>query len=169
MEIVELGLLTDEQRGELEGDELDPFDDAGMTLRYRAKDRHVALRGDDGRLVASAGLTATEAEVAGKRFPVAGLGGVIVNADRRGLGLARRIVEEALIRARAMGPAFVILFCHPDRVGLYERLGFATIAFPVSVEQPHGFETMTQRTMWRALRLDASWPPGPVRVYGLPF
>ncbi len=168
MEIVELGRLTDEQRGELEGDELDPFDATGVTLRFRAKDRHVALR-EDGRLVASAGLTATEVEVAGTRFPVVGIGGVIVNAKHRGRGFARRVLEETLVRARAVGPAFVILFCHHDRAGLYEGLGFVTIGSPVSVQQPHGFEAMPQRTMWYALRPGVSWPPGHVTVHGLPF
>ena len=169
MEIVELGRLTDEQRAELEGDELDPFSADGVTLRFRAKDRHVALREDGGRLVASAGLTATDVEVAGIRFPVVGIGGVIVNAEQRGRGFARRVLEEVLVRARAMGPAFVILFCHPDRAGLYEGLGFRTIGSPVSVQQPHGFEAMPQRTMWCALRPGVSWPPGHVTVHGLPF
>jgi predicted N-acetyltransferase YhbS len=98
MEVVDLGPLTDEERAQLEGDEVDPFDGAGITLQYRRKDRHLVLR-DDGRLVASAGLTDAEVEVAGQRFRVAGLGGVIVNADRRGQGLARRIVEVALNHA----------------------------------------------------------------------
>ena len=168
MEVVDFGPLTDEERAQLEGDEFDPFDGAGMTLQYRGKERHVALR-DEGRLVASAGLTTTEVEVARRRFAVVGLGGVIVNADHRGRGLARRILEEALNRARATGSPFVILFCHPDRVGLYERLGFATITSPVSVQQPNGFESMTQRTMWQALRHDVSWPPGHVTIHDLPF
>ena len=77
MEIIDLGPLNDEERAQLEGDEVDPFDGAGMTLQYRAKDRHVVLR-EDGRLVASAGLTEAEVEVAGQRFRVVGLGGVIV-------------------------------------------------------------------------------------------
>jgi hypothetical protein len=63
----------------------------------------------------------------------------------------------------------VILFCHADRVGLYERLGFVEIYSPASVQQPHGFEAMRQRTMWHALRPGASWPEGHVTVYGLPF
>jgi predicted N-acetyltransferase YhbS len=168
MEIVDLGRLTDEDRAQLEGDERDPFDAAGVTLRYRPKDRHVALR-DGGRLVASAGLTAAEVEVAGQRFPVVGLGGVIVNADHRGRGLARRVVEEALIRAAATGLPFVMLFCHADRAGLYERLGFATITSPVSVKQQDGFEPMTQRAMWKALQPGVSWPLGDVTVHDLPF
>src|ERR1700737_160913 len=101
MEVVEFGRLTDAQRAELEGDERDPFDAEGATLRYRRKNRHVALRDDGGRLIASAGLVTTEVEVAGERFAAVGLGGVIVNAECRGRGLARRVVQEALDRARA--------------------------------------------------------------------
>lgn len=168
MEIVDFGALSDAQRAELEGDEADPFDAAGMTLEYRAKERHVALR-DDGRLVASAGLTATRVRVGEAHFDVAGLGGVIVNAERRGRGLARCVVEEALARARAGGLRFVMLFCHPDRVGLYERLGFTTITSPVRVRQTHGFAQMTQHTMWMALEPGASWPTGDVTVDDLPF
>ncbi len=115
------------------------------------------------------GFTATDVEVAGTRFPVVGIGGVIVNAEHRGRGFARRVLEEVLVRARAMGPAFVILFCHRDRAGLYEGLGFMTIGSPVSVQQPQGFEAMPQRTMWYALRPGVSWPPGHVTVHGLPF
>jgi GNAT superfamily N-acetyltransferase len=169
MEIVDLGRLTDGQRADLEGGEDDPFDGAGVSLRFRPKDRHVVMRESDGRLVASAGLTVAEIEVAGERIPVVGLGGVFVNADRRGRGLARQIVEEALARARTMGPPFVILFCHADRVGLYVRLGFVEIDQPVSVRQPDGFATMPMRTMWRALHADTSWPDGPVLVDSLPF
>ena len=65
MEVVEFGPLSDAQRAELEGDEADPFDAAGMTLEYRAKERRVALQ-DDGRLAASAGLTAAAVHVGGE-------------------------------------------------------------------------------------------------------
>ncbi|HEY5198940.1 MAG TPA: GNAT family N-acetyltransferase [Solirubrobacteraceae bacterium] len=169
MEVVEFGELTDEHRADLEGDEVDPFDVTGVSLRFRAKDRHVALREDDGRLAASAGLVLAEVEVAGERFPVVGLGGVIVSAERRGRGLARRIVGEALVRARTMGPGFAVLFCHADRLGLYERLGFAELGSPVSVQQADGYEVIALRTMEHALTPEASWPVGPATLHGLPF
>lgn len=170
LEVVEFGDLDDEQRAQLEGDEHDPFDAAAVELEFRGKERHVALA-DAGRLVASAGLTRAQVEVAGERFEVAGIGGVIVAASRRGEGLARRVVELALDRAAAAdgSPQFALLFCHPDRSGLYDRLGFSVIEEPVRVGQPGGFATMTQLAMWRALRGGAEWPPGPVTVHGLPF
>ncbi len=169
MEIVEFGRLTAEQRAELEGDEEDPFDAAGARIQFRAKERHVALKSEEGRLVASAGLVMVDVEVADQRFPAVGLGGVIVNAQHRGRGLAREILDAALARARALGPQFAMLFCHPDRAGLYRSLGFAEISYPVLVEQPGGYELMTQRTMWRPVTAGAQWPGGRVTVHGLPF
>jgi predicted N-acetyltransferase YhbS len=169
MELIEFGRLTPADRAQLEGDESDPFDGGGITLSYRPKDRHVALRDEDGRLVASAGMLVTEVEIKGDRFPVIGLGGVIVNAAFRGRGLGRRVVEAALGRARTMGPPFAILFCHANRMGLYERLGFTEVASPVSVQQPGGFAAMPQCTMRQALRAEAEWPTGPVVVHSLPF
>lgn len=169
MEIVEFGRLLPEYRAELEGDEDDPFDAAGSTLRYQAKERHVALRDDRGRLVASTGMLVVDVEVGGLRFPVVGIGGVIVNAAYRGRGLGREVVEVALARARTLGPGFALLFCHDDRAGLYRRLGFAGLDSEVVVRQPDGSAVMPQRTMWRALREQATWPEGSVVVDSLPF
>ena len=84
-------------------------------------------------------------------------------------GLARRVVEEALARARRLGPRFAILFCHEDRAGLYRRLGFVELRDDVVVQQPAGHAPMTQRTMWIALHSAATWPHGEVIVHSLPF
>jgi predicted N-acetyltransferase YhbS len=168
MKVVEFGELTEQHRLALEGDEVDPFDAAGITLSFRGKERHVALS-DGGALVASAGLTMATVDVQENSFEVVGLGGVFVRADRRGQGLGRRIVEEALERAPRIGPAFMVLFCHDDRAGLYERLGFAEIAAPIEVEQPEGFVPAPQMMMWRALEPGASWPAGAVTLHDLPF
>ncbi len=166
---MELGELSDADRAELEGGETDPFDGAGSAIRFRGKERHVAVRDDDGGLIASAGLTRSEAEVGGIRFPVVGVGGVIVNAAHRGRGLARTVVEAALARAGADGPDFAILFCHADRAGLYLRLSFRPITERVLVRQPHGYVPIPQRTMWRPLRAGAMWPAGPPVIHTRPF
>lgn len=168
-QLVELGELTDSDWAQLQGDEDDPFDEAGAALQFRSKERHLVLRDDDGRLIASAGLTLAEVEVSGVRFPVVGIGGVIVNAAHRGRGLARTVVSAALDRARGTGPEFAVLFCHPDRAGLYVRLGFQLIDGRVLVRQPHGYAPMTRRTMWHALRTGARWPTGPPVIHTLPF
>jgi len=169
MQIVEFEDMTTRRREELEGDENDPFDERGITLSFQRKERHVGLRDDRGRLVASAGILVVEVDVAGERFPVVGLGGVIVNAAHRGRGLARTVVDAALTKAATLGPAFVILFCHEDRKGLYRRLGFEEVEPPVLVQQPDGYAEMPMRTMWRAVARNASWPDGRLTVRALPF
>ena len=169
MEIVEFGRLTAEQRTQLEGDEADPFDAAGSTLRYRPKERHVGVRDDRGRLVASTGMVVIDVEVHGESFPVVGFGGVIVNSQHRGSGFARQVMQAGLAKARDLGPEFVILFCHRDRSGLYRKLGFSPIEAEVVVKQPGGYAAMPQLTMWRPLRPGANWPGGAVVVESLPF
>ena len=169
MDIVEFGPLTDEIRRELEGDEQDPFDASGNSLQFRAKDQHVGLRDGSGRLVASTGIVVVEVEVDDNRLSVVGLGGVIVNAHNRGRGLGRRVVEAALMKARKLGPAFAILFCHDDRAGLYLKVGFSPVTAEVVVRQPDGYASIPQRTMWRALHGKVAWPSGRVVVHSLPF
>jgi predicted GNAT family N-acyltransferase len=170
VEVIEFGSLTDAYRAELEGDEIDPFDARGTGLRWRRKERHVALKGDDGRLVASTGLLLAEIQVDdGPVTPVVGIGGVFVAAAHRGQGLANRVIVEALRRAAALGPDLVILFCHQDRAGLYVRHQFVEIPPPVLVQQPDGFVEIPQVGMWRALRERASLPRGQLKLLSLPF
>lgn len=170
MDIVEFGALTDAYREQLEGDEDDPFDAAGSPLQWRGKDRHIALRDAGGRLVASVGLLTAEIRVgADGVMPIVGVGGVIVAAPHRGRGLAREVLTAALDRAQTLGPPLALLFCHPDRAGLYERFGFSEATARVVVEQPDGPVEMPHVTMWRALHPGATLPDGPVTLLGLPF
>jgi predicted N-acetyltransferase YhbS len=92
-----------------------------------------------------------------------------VNAGHRGRGYAREVVNGAIERAELLGPEFMLLFCHRDRVGLYGKLGFTEIAGSATVEQPEGNVTMPMVAMWRALRTGAAWPEGSVAVLSLPF
>jgi predicted GNAT family N-acyltransferase len=170
MEVVEVGRLSDSEWAELEGDEVDPFDAARSGLEWGSKDRHVTLRRPDGHLVASAGLVVAEVHVDGAAvIPVVGIGGVIVTARCRGQGLGDRIVAAALRTAATLGPGIAMLFCYPDRAGLYARHGFAEIAAPVLVHQPAGPVEMTMVTMWRALHEGETLPPGQVVLNSLPF
>ena len=63
----------------------------------------------------------------------------------------------------------VLLFCHRNRIGLYEQQGFVEIDPPVLVQQPDGYAAMPLAAMWRALRDDVALPPGRVVVHSLPF
>jgi predicted N-acetyltransferase YhbS len=169
MELVDLGPLSAAQQAELVGEEVDPWGTLGKELEWGPKDAHVALLSDEGRVVAVAGWLISEVEIAGRRLPVVGIGGVIVAARMRGQGLGRCVITEALGRAERLGPEIALLFCEPDRVGLYRRHGFVRVTEPVQVEQPTGTVDMPMETMWRALGPEAALPAGPIKVPGLPF
>jgi GNAT superfamily N-acetyltransferase len=170
VEVVEHGPLTDAQRAALEGGEEHPFGTEGIELFWRPKERHVMLRDDEGRLIASTGLLVVEVSVGeAKPFEVVGLGGVIVAPGHRGQGLARVVVEAALERAAKIGPELAILFCRDDVAGLYRKLGFQLVEPPIRVFQPTGSVVMPVNTMWRPFVDGAAWPPGTVLVRSEPF
>ncbi|MBC2878302.1 MULTISPECIES: GNAT family N-acetyltransferase [Streptomyces] len=160
--------LTDYSVTEIFGDTPDPFGVGAVGMTWRPKDEHFGVRWD-GRLVAHAGLVDLPLTAGGVRMDVAGLGGVAVAPGMRGRGLARRVVSAAMDDARSRGFSFGLLFCLPDRVGLYERLGWHPVADEVEVEQPDGPRVMPLRTLWTGLRAGAAWPPGPVRLHSLPM
>jgi predicted N-acetyltransferase YhbS len=170
MEQIEFGPLTDELRAELEGDERDPWDAHRVPpMQWRAKEQHVGLRDEHGRLVANAGLLVVDVEVSGERFAVVGLGGVIVNRHHRGQGLSLQVLEATLARAATLGPDFIVLFCHDDRMELYRRIGFELVRDEVRVDSGRGQVAMPMRTMWRALHAGATWPDGRVTFQSRPF
>ena len=166
MELVELeGDHSEAERAQLVDGESDPFELAHLVLPPgRPKDRRFALR-DGGRLVASAGILTARVAVAGETFPVVGIGGVLVTHGRRGEGLFRRVMQPALEAARREGPDFALLFCLPKNAYLYEKLGFARVADPVTST---GI-VIALDTMWRPLEPGAQWPPGPVTLLGPMF
>jgi hypothetical protein len=92
-----------------------------------------------------------------------------VTRSLRGRGLMSTLVEPLLRLAEGLGPERAMLFCRPELVAPYRRLGFIEIAAPVWADQPEGRIEMPMAAMWRALRPGAKWPPGRVDVRGLPF
>lgn len=167
---IQFGELSAQRRAELWGADPDPYDMAQNTMQWQTKHRHVGLVDAEGRLVAGAGLVLTRLQAGdGTRHDAIGLGGVIVAERYRGRGLARRIVGDALRLGATLGPELAMLFCLPDRAGLYERLGFSAIEPPVRVAQPEGPRTVSLMTMWRTLGDASTLPPAPVVVLTLPF
>jgi GNAT superfamily N-acetyltransferase len=170
MQLAEMETLTSRDWDELVAGEREPFGHEGEQLTWRNKQRYVGVRDREGRLLAAAGVVLAEVRVgAGTRFPVAGIGGVIVTRDARGRGLGRAVIEAALEIARGLPAERAMLFCLPRNMGLYERFGFEPIEAAVRASQASGTVEMALRGMWAPLRTGASWPDGEVDVLGEPF
>jgi len=170
MELVELAGLTAQDWEQLVAGEQQPWGPDGEGLQWREKERNLGLRADDGTLLAAAGAAIVDVEVEDHAsFQVVGLGGLFVTRAERGAGFVRRLAQPLLDMAREMGPERAMIFCRPELIAPYERLGFAEIPAPVWVDQPGRRLQMPMRSMWTALREGAVWPPGRVDVRGLPF
>jgi GNAT superfamily N-acetyltransferase len=171
MRLVELDSFSAQQEAAIEGDEPAPWGGgAAETLSWSSKQRYVAALDGDGQPVGVIGALVVEVEVGdAARFPVVGLGGLIVTAALRGQGVGGRLIERMLEIAAAIGPQRAMLFCAPELVRRYERYGFRPIEDAVFAEQPSGRVEMPVEAMWRGLREDAGWPAGRVDVLGLPF
>ncbi len=167
--MVELGPLTDRDWAELTAGEPEPFGAIGHTLEWRPKDRHLALRGPDGRLVAAGGALVARVDAGDESFDVVGVGSLVVTPSLRGTGLMWSLGEPLLRLAGQLGPERAMLFCREELVPVYSRLGFERITAPVRADQPGGRIPVPLAAMWRPLREDVRWPPGPVEVHGLPF
>jgi predicted GNAT family N-acyltransferase len=170
MRVIELGEVPERLWTELEAGESQPWGGAGEELQWRAKERHVGIEDDDGRLLALAGLVRARVAIeAHGELGVIGIGGVIITREHRGTGLARPLLARTLELAGGHGEQLAMLFCGEQTMGLYAKFGFAEIDAPVHAEQPGQEVEIPQRAMWLALAPGAQWPPGAVRVLGLPF
>jgi D-alanyl-D-alanine dipeptidase len=166
--VVRLARYTKADLDEITGGADDPFEVAAFGVSARDKDVHFGAR-SQGRLVAHAGLVEAPVEVAERRLRVAGLGGVIVAPGMRGHGLARAVVNAAVEHARGTDAEFGLLFCLPDRVPLYRRLGWRVLEGGMRVEQPGGVIDHPLHSMWIPLADDAVWPAGAARLHSLPM
>ncbi|MEU4348114.1 GNAT family N-acetyltransferase [Streptomyces sp. NPDC023838] len=166
--VVRLAAYTKADQSEILGEGDDPFGVAEAGLTWLPKEDHFGVR-HQGRLVAHAGLLPLPVSTGGVDAQVMGVGGVAVSPALRGHGLARLVVDAALDHARTRGPRHALLFCRPQLVALYRRLGWTPLHRDVEVEQPAGPVVMPLRTMWIPLHDDEPWPEGPVRLRSYPM
>ena len=124
MQVAELeGDHSEAERAELHDGEENAFESIHLGMYWEDHERRIVIL-DQGRMIACAGLIVADVEVDERTFAVVGFGGVIVTHTRRGEGLARFVMEAAIARAAQLGPDRALLFCRPDRAGLYAKLGF---------------------------------------------
>ena len=170
MRLVELDPQAEPYWEEMLAGEQEPWGGLGEALTWREKSRNVGLRDDDGTLLAAGGMVLAEVRTdTHPPFTVAGLGGLVVRSSARGRGLARELARHLLELARELPAERAMLFCEPRLTALYGEFGFSEITEAVWVWQPSGQVRMPLRSMWRALREGAGWPPGEVYLDGEPF
>jgi GNAT superfamily N-acetyltransferase len=82
------------------------------------------VRREGGRIVGHVGLIELPLVVAGRRCRVGAIHAVCTDPDRRGRGLGRALMEEALLAARARYDTLVLTTLIPD---FYAKLGFRAV------------------------------------------
>jgi predicted N-acetyltransferase YhbS len=162
------GPLPEAPRVELEEGEVDPFGVEGSGLTFARKD-HFVVAFEGGHPIAVAGWLARDIRVGGRSAAAAGLGGVLVRASRRGHGLSRVVVSEAMRTAAAAGRTQGILLCRSPLEPLYAHLGWERIAAEVTFTDSEG-----KRLRWPLVAMacplaDERWPAGDVDLAGPPF
>ncbi|HKO97502.1 MAG TPA: GNAT family N-acetyltransferase [Pyrinomonadaceae bacterium] len=146
----------------------DIFGELPHQLTWRPKELHFVLF-SDGKPLSHVGLLRHEVSVDGKPMKVAGLGGVVTVPEAQKQGIARRMMEHAMLfMKRAWEVEAGLLFCLPKMEAYYARLGWQTIDGPVLFDQPVGKVTSPLLVMVYPLR-EKAWPKGEVDLQGLPW
>lgn len=101
-----VAVFVDEQKGPAD-EEPDPFDPTALHLILREGDRAIGC-----------------ARILGKGAGVVKIGRVAVRSERRGEGIGRLLMGEALRIAQVSGARDAILDAQVTAIGFYENLGF---------------------------------------------
>ncbi|MGH9081058.1 MAG: GNAT family N-acetyltransferase [Acidimicrobiales bacterium] len=169
MEVIEVTDFGPDEYGQIVDGEADPYGTDHLRMDWREKSGHVALV-QDGRMIAHAGWVPADLRVAsGEQLRIVGLGGVMVHREHRGNGLGHRLVAETMARMGRLGRPVGMLFCRPQRVAFYERLGWHPTGEPVTADQPGGPVVMPLMTCWTPFAEGAVLPHSALHVEGLPF
>ena len=116
----------------------DPFGVAHLGLEWRPKEVHLLLD-LDGQPVSHVGVLRHDVYSDGRLVRIAGVGGVITVPEAQGRGYASQLVQYANRLAREQWSVRVgLLFCLPQTVSYYERLGWRVIEQPVQIDQSTG-------------------------------
>jgi predicted GNAT family N-acyltransferase len=167
---VEFGRLSMRDWAQLVEGECEPFGPICAGFEFRPKDHHVGIRDAAGRLVAAAGWSLVDVEIAGAGdFQVVGIGALIVRRDLRGSGLAEPIMDRVRDQIRGGRGAYRMLLCEPHLEPMYARRGYRPVEDPVWVDQSAGPVRWPLSAMWAPLISSVGWPAGAVHIQGLPF
>jgi GNAT superfamily N-acetyltransferase len=168
VELIELDDYDPDLKAQILDGERDASGVDHLGVVWRDKVGHVVLR-RGGLPVAQAGWLPIRLTVGDEPMDGVGLGGVLVHRSVRSHGFGAKVVRAAMERMRQQGEPLGLLFCRPELVEFYGRLGWREVPSEVTAEQPHGTIVMPVRTCWTPMSDMAELPPGPIAVQGLPF
>ncbi len=123
---------------------------------------------DGARAVACAAGIDRVVRCGGQPVRVAGLGNFCVAAERRGTGLARRVMDRFVKEAAGRGFEFGMLLCSPGLTRFYQSLGWHLIPLEITAVDEQGRDAPLpagNQGMARSLE-KRPWPDGPVHLTG---
>lgn len=132
--------------------------------------RRVMVLDEDDSIVATAGLLVRDAALDEVPVKIGGVGGVMTNPTRQGLGFGRMAMDAVTnLMVHSGGIRFGVLFCEGKNVGFYRKLGWEVFEGTVRVTQDRGdvvYDIMT--TMVRPVA-DAAPRNGNMDLRGMPW
>jgi len=137
-------------------------------LVWRDSQEHILCQVDS-RLVCRVGILEHSVLTPDGALVVGGIGRVVTKPCCRNLGHATATMRFAAEFLRAQrGLSFGILFCVPELIPFYTRLGWSVIPDVVIIRQPLGTVRCPVATMCLGFD-DLDWPAGPLDLGSEPW
>jgi GNAT superfamily N-acetyltransferase len=141
---------------------------AHLGLSWRPKDEHIVRYVDD-QFAAKASVLTHCVVINDEEVLVGGVGGVLTMPAFQGQGHATAVLNylTGYLRDRLKVP-FGVLFCNPELVPFYARLGWRVIEDTVKIQQPHGTIASPLPVM-NVSYSQQPWPAGTVYLNSEPW
>jgi len=160
--------LTDEERAQLFGWEVDVFGIDAYGYRWQRKEWHVLVEIDH-HPVSHVGLLRREASVGEVSIVLGAVGGVVTSKPFQGQGFGTRALTEAVTVLRQEWHVdFGALLCQEPLMSFYARLGWHRVDAPVFFAQPNG-AVLSPLVLMVIACSQQEWPQGAVNLQGFPF
>ena len=167
-EIRQTEALTEEEKRQLFGWGENIFGVAALELSWRPKDLHFSLY-SNGELVSHVGVLKHVLIINGKLITVGGVGGVVTVPKAQKNGFAGRLMRHAAkFFEREWKVDAGLLFCLPNLMSYYEKLGWHGVEGAVVFDQPNGKIASTLCVMVLPLS-KADWASGNIDLQSLPW
>jgi GNAT superfamily N-acetyltransferase len=123
----------------------------------------------DSILVGRLGIVERSVAAGAHTIPVGGVSGVITHWEWRGGGIARAVLNRAMVFiASELEADFALLLCRQEIAPFYTRLGWKLVQGATTFLQPTGKVVYPKLTMVYACG-EGRWPDGAVDLCGLPW